>query len=263
MIGFIGLGNMACAIISGLVKKQDDYDIYGFDIDNNKNINAQQKYKINICCSVEEVLNKSKYIFLAVKPNVYSELYPIIENVLTNEKVIISMAAGIEIKEIVQAINCSKIVRIMPNTPSLIGKGVVAMTYKNLDTTEFEDVKQVLFSLGDVYIIEEKYMDIFSSISGSGPAFISIIVESMIDAGVLLGLNKTVASEVVNKTVLGTVELMLSENIDPSQLKYLVSSPGGTTIEGVRTMEEKGVRTSIIETIINTYKKNKNINFIR
>lgn len=171
MVGFVGLGNMVSAIISGLVKNEENYDIYGFDVDEDKNVKAHQKYKVKICKSIEEVISNSKYIFLAVKPNVYNELYPIVRNVLTSEKVIITMAAGITIEEIVQALNCEKIVRIMPNTPSLIGKGVIAMSFNNLDKCELEYVNKVLSTLGCVYLIKENNMDVYSAISGSGPAF--------------------------------------------------------------------------------------------
>lgn len=263
MIGFIGLGNMACAIISGLTDNKSVYNIYGYDVDEEKNKTANLKYNVEICRSIEEVISKSKYIFLAVKPNVYSELYPLIRGRLTDEKIIITMAAGISVDNIVQALKCSKVVRIMPNTPAIVGKGVIATTYFNLENSEIDEVKYILSNLGDIHTIEEKSIDIYSAISGSGPAFVSIIVESMVDAGVVLGMNKFEALKVVNETILGTIELMLRERLDPSQLKYMVSSPGGTTIEGIRTMEEKGVRSAIIETIINTYKKNKNIGFIR
>lgn len=261
MIGFIGFGNMANAIVNGLINNNviAANDIYIFDIDNEKCYNAKQNFGINICRDYDEVFKNAKYIILAIKPNVYKDIYRVIKSNYYDDKVLISLAAGITIDEIVKNTGWNKIVRLMPNVPALINSGVIAATIVKLDNEEREFVTKMLSSIGRVFITSEENINKFSALSGSGPAFVAMFIEALVDAAIYLGMPYKEALDIVLETIIGTSELLKHKNISTSELKYMVCSPGGTTIEGIRTMEEKGFKTAVIETIINTYKKNLNI----
>ncbi|MCX7903989.1 MAG: pyrroline-5-carboxylate reductase [Caloramator sp.] len=264
MIGLIGCGNMGGAILKGIIKSgYNPKDIYAYDHNKEKILNINSK--VNICNNENEVINNSKYIFLAVKPLVYDTLLNNIKDAVDENKVIISMAAGYEIEKIEEKLSKeAKVVRIMPNTPSLIGEGyTVAVFNKNIDKDEEEYVVNLLKSLGEVKIINESLINAYSAVTGSGPAFVFLFIEAMADAAVLLGIPRKDAYEAAAKTLIGSSKLLIETEKHPGELKDMVTSPAGTTIEGIRTLEEKGFRSAIIECIINTYKKNLNLKNIR
>lgn len=268
MVGFIGAGNMAKAIINGMIKNGIDYEnIYLHHINitdtepeflNTGNINILN------CTSNTEVVEKSKYIFLAVKPDVYDDVLREIKHSLRDDKIIITMAAGYEISMVKKIIGNYKIVRTMPNTPALVNQGFTIACFNELITDEErETVIKILETFGIVQISDEAYIDAYSAVSGSGPAYVFMLIEAMADAAVLLGIPRKEAYRAVQYTIMGSVKLAQESNVHPGELKDMVCSPGGTTIEGIRTLEEKGFRSSLIECIVNTYKKNLNITNIR
>lgn len=208
MIGFIGLGNMANAIIGGFIKNDIPEQIYGYDVDFDKMQEIKNKYDINIVKSISDVVKKSKYIFLAVKPNTYTNVLEEIKDNINDDSIIISMAAGIDINYIRNVLNFNRIVRIMPNTPALVGEGVVAASMVGLNDDEEKTVIKMLECIGTVYCVDESIINKFSAISGSGPAFVALLIEAMVDAAVLIGMPRNQANDVVNKTFLGTVKLL-------------------------------------------------------
>jgi pyrroline-5-carboxylate reductase len=268
VIGFIGAGNMAKAIINGMIKNGIDYkNIYIHHI----NItDAEPRFlytgDINIvnCTSNLEVVDKCKYIFLAVKPDVYEDVLSEIKHNLTDDKIIITMAAGYEINMVKKIIGTHKIVRTMPNTPALVNQGFTIACFDELvSNEERKNILKMLETFGIVQIVDEDYIDAYSAISGSGPAYVFMMIEAMTDAAVLLGIPRKEAYKAVQYTIIGSAKLALESDAHPGELKDMVCSPGGTTIEGIRTLEEKGFRSSLIECIVNTYKKNLNITNIR
>jgi pyrroline-5-carboxylate reductase len=264
MIGFIGAGNMASAIINGMISNGlDSNKIFIYDLDREKLFKAE-KLNLNICKNNIDVVKNSKYIFLSVKPNVYDVVLKEISSALNDDNVIITMAAGYEIKRVKQIIGNKKVIRTMPNTPALVGEGFTAVCFDELiSDDEKSEVSTMLKSFGRFEEINENYMNAYSAVSGSGPAFIFMLMEAMADAAVLLGIPRAHAYKAVEATILGSAKLALETDIHPGELKDMVCSPGGTTIEGVRTLEEKGLRSAIIECVINTYKKNQDITKIR
>lgn len=174
------------------------------------------------------------------------------------------MAAGYKIDIIKQIVGNKKVVRIMPNTPALVQEGLTALCFDDLINEEEKvDVKNLLNTFSCVIETKEQYINAYSALSGSGPAFVFLFIEAMADAAVLLGIPRNDAYKAAAQTVLGSAKLLESTGLHPGELKDMVCSPGGTTIEGIRTLEEKGFRSAVIECIVNTYKKNLDINNIR
>jgi pyrroline-5-carboxylate reductase len=264
MIGFIGTGNMGTAIIKGLLsKKVDSNTINVYDLNANA-ILGLRDLNLNICTSSQMVAQKSKYIFLAVKPNVYEKTLKEIREFLTEDSIIIAMAAGFDIAKMKNIIGTKKIVRIMPNTPALVNKGFTVVCFDDLVLQEEKAiVTELLRAFSEVKEISESYLNAYSAISGSGPAYIFMMIEAMADAAVLMGIPRADAYKAVEHTIIGSAELAAQLGKHPGELKDMVCSPGGTTIEGVRTLEETGFRSSIIECLINIYKKNLDISKIR
>jgi pyrroline-5-carboxylate reductase len=264
MIGFIGVGNMATAMINGMISSGIESNLIFLHNNHKEKLEGLKNLGANICASNSDVVKKSKYIFLAVKPNVYDRVLNEISSYLSDEHVIITMAAGYEINRVKHIVGDRKVVRTMPNTPSLVGLGFTAVSYDDLITEEERiEVLKLVKTFGMYQEVEEKYINAYSAISGSGPAYVFMIMEAMADAAVLLGVPRADAYKAVESTILGSAKLALETGMHPGQLKDMVCSPGGTTIEGVRTLEEKGLRTSIIECVVNTYKKNLEITKIR
>ncbi|KMT23041.1 pyrroline-5-carboxylate reductase [Clostridium cylindrosporum] len=265
MIGFIGAGNMGFAIIKGMINKgisPKDICVYDKNKDALEKLNA---LNIDIYDTEIEVSKKSKYLFIAVKPNIYDYILNKINTSITEDTIIISIAAGYEVSRISDIIGNKKIVRTMPNTPALCGEGFTAAYFnENISESEKNQVLELLKTFGKCCVVEkEELINSYSAVSGSGPAYVSIIIEAMADAAVLLGVPRSDAYILAEQTILGTAKLALDTNQHPAILKDMVCSPGGTTIEGVRTLEEKGFRSALIECIVNTYKKNIDIKNIR
>jgi pyrroline-5-carboxylate reductase len=264
MIGFIGTGNMGTAIIKGMLANNiDKSSIYAND-QNEKSRNAMKELGLNDCNNNVEVAQKCKYIFLAIKPIVYDTVLKEINNYLTDDSVIIIMAAGYDIARVKRIIGEKKVVRIMPNTPALVCKGFTVVSFDELINNE-EKIKvlDLLNTFGEVKEISENYINAYSALSGSSPAFIFMMIEAMADAAVLMGIPRVDAYKAAQYTVLGSAHLAFESGKHPGELKDMVCSPGGTTIEGVRTLEEKGFRSAMIESLLNTYKKNFDLSKIR
>lgn len=267
MIGFIGAGNMGFAIIKGMIAKGiDPSKIYVYDR-NTVSRGKLQDVDVNVLDSDVKVASNSKvkYLFIGVKPNAYDSVLEKIKNHLSDDTIIVTIAAGYEVARVKAIIGDRKIVRTMPNTPALSGEGFTAVYFnENVLEDEKEEVVSLIESFGKCSILEkEELINAYSAVSGSGPAYVSIIIESMADAAVLLGVPRKDAYLLAEQTILGTAKLAIDTKLHPGELKDMVCSPGGTTIEGVRTLEEKGFRSSLIECIINTYKKNIDMKNIR
>jgi pyrroline-5-carboxylate reductase len=264
LIGFIGAGNMAHSIIKGMISSDIDAGSIYIHRRSLDKITFAKEMGANICASNIDVVRNSKYLFIAVKPNVYDQILGEISPYLKDSHIVITMAAGYEIKRVKEIIGDKKVVRTMPNTPALVKEGFTAVCFDDLiEDDEKAQVLNMLETFGLYQVIGESYINSYSAITGSGPAFFFMVMEAMADAAVLLGIPRADAYKAVEATMLGSAKLALQTGMHPGQLKDMVCSPGGTTIEGVRTLEEKGLRSAMIECITNTYKKNLEITKIR
>lgn len=260
-IGFIGAGNMGGALIKGL-SAQKQFILNVYDLDSQKIENLSQEADFLIAESVQELSKNSDYIILAVKPQHISSVINQILPQLGSRKCLISIAAGIKLESLAQfSQNLCPLVRVMPNTPALIGKGVFALCFDHPELTseQKETVLSIFSSLGKTYVLEEKLFDGFTAMIGSGPAFVFLILESFVQAGITLGFTAKQSKEMALALFEGSVELAQKETLTLSELKEMVSSPAGTTIYGLNKMEEKGLRTAILEGILASFKRSKEL----
>ena len=243
-IGFIGTGNMGSAMIKGLVTSEyvsgDKINI--FDVNKEKSKELSEKYTV-----------------LSVKPNIYNSVLEKIKARIDENKIIIVIAAGISIESVENiAGKDKKVVRIMPNTPAQVLEGMTAVTFNgNVKEEEKKVVFGILDSFGKSIEIEEMLMHTFTGIAGSLPAYVYMFMEALADGGVLEGMPRDKAYEIVAQTVKGSAEMLLKTGKHPGVLKDEVTSPAGTTIEAVNTLENGNFRGTIINAVKACVEKSK------
>lgn len=251
VIGFIGAGNMGQAMAggilsSGIVKAEN---IIFSDVSQENLKKAYKKYGIKTSNSNILTASMSNFIILSVKPNMYQNVIDEIKDYIKPETVIITIAAGITLEKLKVMFGKNvKIVRTMPNTPAMVGEGMTAVIPNEFVTEEeLKEVMDILNSFGKAEIIEEKLIDAVIAVSGSSPAYVYMMIEAMADAGVSGGMSREKVYKFAAQAVLGSAKMVLETGIHPGELKDMVCSPGGTTIEAVATLEEKGFRNAIIK----------------
>ena len=263
-IGFIGLGNMASAIIGGLLAKEmvKAENVIGYDKFQTAADNAKSKFNITLVTDETVAAKESDILFLAVKPNVLPEVLPKIGPAIKKETLIISIAAGKTLAFLEQGFGRTdlKVVRCMPNTPALVLEGCTGVCPNaNVSAEEQKEVLALLGSFGRASIVPEKLMDVVVGISGSSPAYVFMFIEAMADAAVAAGMPRAQSYEFAAQAVLGSAKLLLETGKHPGELKDMVCSPGGTTIEAVKVLEETGFRASVMDAVLACIEKSKNI----
>jgi pyrroline-5-carboxylate reductase len=259
--GFIGCGNMGGAILKGGeglgLLSPENVCIYDISKEVTDRLRADG-YKI--CTDLRELCSESDIIVLAVKPQYFPDVRKEIEG-LTHGKCALSIMAGIYIKDLKEALGEeTRIFRTMPNTPALVNRGVFAVCVENdASPEEKELISKLLSSMGKVYEATEEMTDVFCGFSGSGPAYVAMFVEALADGAVLEGMPRALAYKVALETVEGSARLMLEKNMHPGALKDMVSSPKGTTIEGVKALEKGAFRHSVMESVIASVEKTKKL----
>ncbi|MDL1970270.1 MAG: pyrroline-5-carboxylate reductase [Candidatus Desulfofervidaceae bacterium] len=252
-IGFIGGGNMAEAIIKGLLKANvcTEKQLCVSDIRKERLDYLEATYSVKTFTNTKEMIKVCPIIIIAVKPQDVKNVLEEIKEEVSPSHLVISIAAGISTMFIESLLPQGvPVVRIMPNTPALALAGMSALTSGKAATTEHLNTANKLFkAIGETVIVPEKLMDAVTGLSGSGPAYIAVIIEALADGGVKMGLPRPVALKLALQTVLGTAKLLQDTNLHPAQLKDMVSSPGGTTIAGLQVMEKRGLRGILIDTI--------------
>ena len=248
----IGLGKMGSALVKGIIEagvfKKDN--IIGCDIKVETMDSNPNYFDIKTLQENKKGVNKADLVLLAVKPQIINNVLMEIRDVM-KEKVLISVAAGVTISQLKRNLPVStRVVRVMPNTPSLIGEGVSALSWGDeIMDDDKKLVKDMLASTGEVIEVKENLMDAVTGLSGSGPAFVYIMIEALADAGVLNGLSRENSLKLAAQTVKGAAELVQSGEEHPGELKDMVTSPAGTTIQGVRELEKRGLRSALIEAV--------------
>lgn len=240
-IGFIGTGNIAAAIINGIVNAEtvSKNDIILTDI----NVEKRNEYtKAGFLCvdSNKEVAQMCDYIFLTIKPQFYDDVLSDIKDY--GSKVYITVAPGITTDHIKEMLgNDTRVIRTMPNTPALVGEGVTAVCKSaDLPESDFEFAKRLIGSFSEIFVMEEKYLDPIISVSGSSPAYAYMFIDAIAKSGEKQGIDYTSALRMAAKTVLGSAKLLLSATEAPDILIDRVCSKGGTTIEAVNSLKADG-----------------------
>ncbi len=255
-IGFIGAGNMGQAYIKSLKKEEIYFVEKNIELIEKIEKETNAKHLENIKSLVENV----EVIVLAIKPQVLDSVLDQLSTFDLDGKVIISLVVGVKIFHYKKKLGDKiKFCRVMPNTPSLIGKGICGYTTYNLSEVEKIETVRILESTGKAIGVEEDKLDIITAISGSGPAYVFLLLNSLGDAGVKLGLSKKESLELACHTFIGAASMVLETGMHPEVLKDMVTSPSGTTAAGLAVMEKNSMRSAMIETAVETFKKAKEL----
>lgn len=263
-IGFIGLGNMASAIIGGLLGKKmvEASELMGADVSAVMRDKAAEQFKMAVTPDNAEVAAWADILFLAVKPIFLGEVLEDIRDVVKENTVLVSIVAGRTLQNLRDGLKRQgmKIVRCMPNTPALVLEGCTGVCADDtVSLEELEQVMRLLGSFGKASVVPERLMDAVVGVSGSSPAFVFMFIEALADGAVQAGMPRAQAYEFAAQTVLGSAKLVLETGRHPGELKDMVCSPGGTTIEGVKILEEKGFRAAVIDAVEACVNKSKNL----
>ncbi|MDE7132297.1 MAG: pyrroline-5-carboxylate reductase [Lachnospiraceae bacterium] len=262
-IGFIGLGNMAKAIIGGMLDQKivRAEDIIGTAKTEETMAAVREMYGIGIRKNNIEVAEESDTLILAVKPQFFAEVIGQIRDTVSENTLIVSIAAGKSMEWIEKTFGREiKLVRCMPNTPALVGAGCTGVCV-NERVSEEETAYSIklMESFGKASLVPEHLMDAVGAVSGSSPAYVFMFIEAMADAAVAAGMPRKQAYEFAAQAVYGSAKLILETGRHPAELKDMVCSPAGTTIQGVRVLEERGMRGAIIDALTTTVEQSKKL----
>lgn len=257
-IGIIGMGNMGSAMLKGLLSVYKKEDIIFTDVNEERMAQVTEEWGVAHAKTNAECAGSAKYIILAVKPQYFDPVLQEIQKGVTEKNVIISIAPGITINQLKEKLGDEKrVVRAMPNTPSLIGEGMTGVCYdeKSFSEEEKEDIAHIFRSLGKMRIVEERLMNAVVCVSGSSPAYVYMFIEALADSAVKYGLPRDAAYEMAAQAVLGSAKMVLETGEHPGALKDKVCSPGGTTIAAVSALEEFGFRNAVIKAVDACFQK--------
>jgi pyrroline-5-carboxylate reductase len=251
-ITFLGGGNMASAIIRGLLRAGTPPEHISATVRRaEKKTELEQAFGIRVLMDNLAAARDAEIVVLAVKPQAFDKLLTSVAPAIDHRKLVISVAAGVPIAALERRLGAgARIVRAMPNTPCLVGLGATALSVGEHATAEDLRLAQAIFdSVGLTTVVDESLLDAVTGLSGSGPAYIFLIIEALSDAGVKVGLSRHVALKLAAQTVLGSAKLLLETGQHPGHLKDQVTSPGGTAIAGLHTLEAGGLRTTLIDAV--------------
>ncbi len=242
---------MAEAIIKG-VKSQESgvrRDILVSEPSEDRRKYLQQTYVIKTTESNKEVASSCNIIILAIKPQNMAAVLDEVADLITEEKTVVSIAAGITLSFLQSKLKTKKLIRVMPNTPAIVQEGMSVMSLcECFSDKDIAIVMDIFMSVGKVLTLPEKYINAVTAVSGSGPAFVALFIEAMIDAGEKIGLSRDNASELAIQTLIGTASL-LDTGMPPEKLREMVTSPGGTTAAGLKVFEEKGFKDIVYDAL--------------
>lgn len=248
--GFIGLGNMGGAIAKGLAQAQR-FCLHGFDP--NADMCRKQAEIMTIHASARELVRNADYVLLAVKPQVMDQVLADLAPALTPETCLLSIAAGITLPQLIEwSGDVCPVVRIMPNTPAMVGKGVYALCFDHsrVEAEHQKVIQETFASIGQAHVLPEKFFDAYTGLIGSGPAYVFAFMEALIDAGLTLGLTRSQATVMVTGLVAGSALMAEAEGAHPTLLKEMVTSPGGTTIAGLNALDEHRFRFAVTQAVL-------------
>lgn len=261
-VGFIGSGNMSSAMIRGLIKKNvySPGRICFYDLDQKKAENLANETGAVRMDSNIQLVKESQMVVLGIKPSVLLTILGDIGEYCTHDVPVISVAASVNIATIRAFLPLAPIIRAMPNTPSLIGEGMTAFCLGPHTSREHEDMAERVFQgIGQAIRVEEPMMDAVTGLSGGGPAYCFVFMEAMADAGVHAGLPRKAAVALAAQTLVGAARMVQQTGDHPGALKDMVTSPGGTTIEGLRVLEQKSFRGSVIAAVLAAVERAKSL----
>lgn len=260
-IGFIGAGNMASAMIGGIVNSKlvEPNMVIASAYSQGTLDRIDANFGINTTKDSKKVTRTSDIVIVAVKPDIYDDILEEIKDFIDDNKIIVTIAAGKSIKDIESIIGeDKKIVRTMPNTPALVNEAMSSLSInKNINKEDLEAVTEVFNSFGNTEVVPEYLIEAVIGASGSAPAYVFLFIEAIADAAVIAGMPRPQAYKFASQAVMGSAKMVLETGKHPGELKDMVCSPGGTTIEAVKVLEEEGFRASVIKAICACIEKSK------
>jgi pyrroline-5-carboxylate reductase len=253
-IACVGAGQMATALVCGWVSTKlcAAQDVVACDPDAAARLRfAERVPGARVEPMSRDVIGSAGIVLLATKPHQLAQVAQEIRALLTEQQLLISVAAGVTLSRLSQWFGSERIIRVMPNTPCLVGQGASAYALGARATNQdAELVQRMMSAVGMAFRLEESYLDAVTGLSGSGPAYVYLLIEALSDGGVRVGLPRSVASSLAAQTVRGAAEMVLVQGEHPAVLKDRVASPGGTTIAGLHALEEHGLRSAAIAAVV-------------
>ena len=252
-IGFLGAGNMGEAMIRGLLKAGTvpAEDIFATDVRLDRLQQLGKLYGIHTLSDNSLLVKRVDVVILAVKPQIIHSVLQEVAPAVNPKKLVISVAAGVPTVALRADLPKGvRLIRVMPNTPALVLEGVTAVAKADgLQKGDLETAEEIFGAVGKVVVLEEEALDAVTGLSGSGPAYVALMIEALTDGGVKVGLDRVTAMTLAAQTVLGSAKLLIETGAHPGQLKDMVTSPGGTAIAGIAALEEGGVRRTLISAV--------------
>ncbi len=263
-LGIIGVGKIGSALLNRLIltKTIDVNGIIIYDIDENKSEEKAIELGVKLAKDNQELVRNSKNILIAVIPQVIDEVLAEVGPLIKEDQIIISLAAGISFEHITKFLNGNVgLVRVMTNTPALIGSAATAIAHnKYVKQEQLEFIKKIFKAVGIVVELEENHLDAVTGLSGSGPAYIFIIIDALADGGVKMGLSREISLKLAAQTVMGSAKLLLDTKKHPGELKDMVATPAGTTITAIHELESAKIRATLIRAVEAATLKSKSLN---
>ncbi|MBF2636275.1 pyrroline-5-carboxylate reductase [Listeria welshimeri] len=263
-IGFIGAGNMGTAMIRGLATanlvEKEDIIVCGRHIEKIQPLETEFNGLL-LTTNPEKLVEQADIIILSVKPYTIPEILTSVKDKLTSDKIIISVAAGVTINDLEElTFSTAKIVRVMPNTPALVGEAMSSISPNaNVTSEETQQISAIFSSFGESEVVPESLMDAVVGVSGSSPAYVYMFIEALADGAVLNGMPRDKAYKFAAQAVLGAAKMVLETGEHPGKLKDMVTSPGGTTIEAVKSLEDNGFRSAVLSAVQAAAEKNSSM----
>lgn len=262
-IGFIGAGNMAEAMIGGLIRGKHvaASKIAASDPRKERIEELRAQFGIDVTTVNREIVERSGLVVLSVKPQIMDKILREVGEHMKPGTLVVSIAAGVDTETIEAAVGDGvRVVRAMPNTPALVGAGATAIAAgKHASDTDLATAKALFDAVGITVELDESQLDAVTGLSGSGPAYIFLILEALSDAGVKVGLSRRNATRLAAQTVMGSAKMLIDTDEHPGKLKDMVTSPGGTAIAGLHTLEEGGLRTTLINAVETATKRSREL----
>lgn len=253
----VGGGAMGSALLDGVIQAGllKPESLFLLEIDQTKREDLQKRLKINLCNNLKDLTRECRIIILAVKPQVLPEVLRELGSEINSKHLLVSIVAGISLTALENQIPQGRFIRVMPNTPARIRRGVTAYAAgKNITSAETDQVEAIFGCVGQALPVPERLMDAVTALSGSGPAYVYYFIEALIDSGVLMGLTREQAKTLAVETVIGSAEMLKQTGEHPAKLRNDVTSPGGTTAAALFELEKSGVN-GILMTAIQAAKR--------
>jgi pyrroline-5-carboxylate reductase len=260
-LAFVGSGTMAEAMIKGILQQKlvvaERVVASGPRPERGREL--EQRYGVRWTTSNVEAVNGANVVILSVKPQVLPRVLAELHGKVSAEALVLSIIAGARIANIAAGLDHEAIARAMPNTPAQVGAGMTVWTASEKASTEQQDqARAILAALGqELYVGEENYLDMATALSGTGPAYVFLFMESLVDAGVHLGFSRRIALQLVTQTVLGSALFAQQSHLHPAELRNMVTSPGGTSAEALYQLEKGGLRTVMSRAVWAAYQRSR------